>query len=161
MISVWACLAWNDVCEASAHAPASTGQSSSKKQPAADSMPWLKSCDRCECVLQNHQIDQLKEEISGKDLALVKEHFDHMKVISLRIDSHAKHLHITFPDTCTYMEAHMNATSAYNMLSALSSAHAALTPHAPEIVFCTSNTANTDHAVSPCIMQLQAIRWPA
>lgn len=30
--------------------------------------------------LQNHQIDQLKEEISGKDLALVKEHFDHMKV---------------------------------------------------------------------------------
>ena len=35
----------------------------------------------CVCVrLQNHQIDQLKEEISGKDLALVKEHFDHMKV---------------------------------------------------------------------------------
>ncbi len=33
------------------------------------------------CV-QNHQIDQLKEEISGKDLALVKEHFDHMKVRS-------------------------------------------------------------------------------
>lgn len=33
----------------------------------------------CGCV-QNHQIDQLKEEISGKDLALVKEHFDHMKV---------------------------------------------------------------------------------
>lgn len=33
------------------------------------------------CV-QNHQIDQLKEEISGKDLALVKEHFDHMKVCS-------------------------------------------------------------------------------
>lgn len=33
----------------------------------------------CLCV-QNHQIDQLKEEISGKDLALVKEHFDHMKV---------------------------------------------------------------------------------
>ena len=31
-------------------------------------------------VVQNHQIDQLKEEISGKDLALVKEHFDHMKV---------------------------------------------------------------------------------
>lgn len=30
--------------------------------------------------MQNHQIDQLKEEISGKDLALVKEHFDHMKV---------------------------------------------------------------------------------
>ena len=35
----------------------------------------------CACV-QNHQIDQLKEEISGKDLALVKEHFDHMKVCS-------------------------------------------------------------------------------
>ena len=32
--------------------------------------------------MQNHQIDQLKEEISGKDLALVKEHFDHMKVCS-------------------------------------------------------------------------------
>lgn len=32
-------------------------------------------------AVQNHQIDQLKEEISGKDLALVKEHFDHMKVI--------------------------------------------------------------------------------
>jgi len=32
--------------------------------------------------VQNHQIDQLKEEISGKDLALVKEHFDHMKVCS-------------------------------------------------------------------------------
>lgn len=31
-------------------------------------------------MVQNHQIDQLKEEISGKDLALVKEHFDHMKV---------------------------------------------------------------------------------
>jgi hypothetical protein len=28
----------------------------------------------------NHQIEQLKEEISAKDLALVKEHFDHMKV---------------------------------------------------------------------------------
>jgi chromosome segregation ATPase len=28
----------------------------------------------------NHQIEQLKEEISTKDLALVKEHFDHMKV---------------------------------------------------------------------------------
>ena len=37
----------------------------------------------CVCVcVQNHQIDQLKEEISGKDLALVKEHFDHMKVRS-------------------------------------------------------------------------------
>lgn len=31
-------------------------------------------------LLQNHQIEQLKEEISAKDLALVKEHFDHMKV---------------------------------------------------------------------------------
>ena len=27
-----------------------------------------------------HQIDQLKEEIGAKDLALLKEHFDHMKV---------------------------------------------------------------------------------
>lgn len=30
--------------------------------------------------IMNHQIEQLKEEISSKDLALVKEHFDHMKV---------------------------------------------------------------------------------
>ena len=30
--------------------------------------------------IMNHQIEQLKEEISTKDLALVKEHFDHMKV---------------------------------------------------------------------------------
>lgn len=39
--------------------------------------------------LQNHQIDQLKEEISGKDLALVKEHFDHMKVGGAKSVSHA------------------------------------------------------------------------
>ncbi|GFH17729.1 uncharacterized protein HaLaN_14421 [Haematococcus lacustris] len=32
-----------------------------------------------EAIMQ-HQIEQLKEEISAKDLALVKEHFDHMKV---------------------------------------------------------------------------------
>jgi len=30
--------------------------------------------------MMNHQIEQLKEEIGAKDLALVKEHFDHMKV---------------------------------------------------------------------------------
>ncbi|KAI8476303.1 MAG: flagellar associated protein [Monoraphidium minutum] len=30
--------------------------------------------------IQGHQVDQLKEEIGVKDLALVKEHFDHMKV---------------------------------------------------------------------------------
>lgn len=30
--------------------------------------------------IMNHQIEQLKEEIGQKDLALVKEHFDHMKV---------------------------------------------------------------------------------
>ncbi|GMH32197.1 hypothetical protein BSKO_00031 [Bryopsis sp. KO-2023] len=30
--------------------------------------------------IMSHQIEQLKEEISAKDLALVKEHFDHMKV---------------------------------------------------------------------------------
>lgn len=29
--------------------------------------------------IMNHQIEQLKEEISSKDLALVKEHFEHMK----------------------------------------------------------------------------------
>jgi len=30
--------------------------------------------------IMNHQIEQLKDEISNKDLALVKEHFDHLKV---------------------------------------------------------------------------------
>jgi chromosome segregation ATPase len=30
--------------------------------------------------IMNHQVEQLKEEIAAKDLALVKEHFDHMKV---------------------------------------------------------------------------------
>lgn len=30
--------------------------------------------------IMQHQIEQLKEEVSAKDLALVKEHFDHMKV---------------------------------------------------------------------------------
>lgn len=30
--------------------------------------------------IMSHQIEQLKEEITAKDLALVKEHFDHMKV---------------------------------------------------------------------------------
>ena len=30
--------------------------------------------------IMTHQIEQLKEEISAKDLALLKEHFDHMKV---------------------------------------------------------------------------------
>jgi hypothetical protein len=30
--------------------------------------------------IMGHQIEQLKEELSAKDLALVKEHFDHMKV---------------------------------------------------------------------------------
>ncbi|CAG9466383.1 unnamed protein product [Pedinophyceae sp. YPF-701] len=30
--------------------------------------------------IMSHQIEQLKEEIAAKDLALVKEHFDHMKV---------------------------------------------------------------------------------
>eukprot|EP00775_Hariotina_reticulata_P010077 gene10077-10232_t len=30
--------------------------------------------------IMGHQIEQLKEEVSAKDLALVKEHFDHMKV---------------------------------------------------------------------------------
>merc|ERR1719240_2034903 len=31
--------------------------------------------------IMNHQIEQLKEEISAKDHALVKEHFDHQKVV--------------------------------------------------------------------------------
>lgn len=31
--------------------------------------------------IMSHQIEQLKEEIAAKDLALVKEHFDHMKVV--------------------------------------------------------------------------------
>lgn len=84
--------------EASAQASASTGLSNLNKQPATASMPWLKSCDRCGCVLQNHQIDQLKEEISGKDLALVKEHFDHMKVC---IDSHPK------PISCNFSGQHL------------------------------------------------------
>ena len=30
--------------------------------------------------IMQHQIEQLKEEISAKDLALLKEHFDHQKV---------------------------------------------------------------------------------
>jgi hypothetical protein len=30
--------------------------------------------------IMGHQIEQLKEELSAKDLALVKEHFDHIKV---------------------------------------------------------------------------------
>lgn len=30
--------------------------------------------------IMTHQIEQLKEEICAKDLALLKEHFDHMKV---------------------------------------------------------------------------------
>lgn len=30
--------------------------------------------------IMTHQIEQLKEEISSKELALLKEHFDHMKV---------------------------------------------------------------------------------
>uniref|UniRef100_K3WJT3 Cilia- and flagella-associated protein 58 central coiled coil domain-containing protein n=1 Tax=Globisporangium ultimum (strain ATCC 200006 / CBS 805.95 / DAOM BR144) TaxID=431595 RepID=K3WJT3_GLOUD len=30
--------------------------------------------------IMNHQIEQLKEEVSAKDVALVKEHFDHQKV---------------------------------------------------------------------------------
>jgi hypothetical protein len=30
--------------------------------------------------IMSHQIEQLKEEIAAKDLALVKEHFNHMKV---------------------------------------------------------------------------------
>lgn len=35
--------------------------------------------------IMQHQIEQLKEEISAKDLALVKEHFDHMKVGALSL----------------------------------------------------------------------------
>lgn len=36
--------------------------------------------------IMQHQIEQLKEEISAKDLALVKEHFDHMKVGWMRVE---------------------------------------------------------------------------
>jgi hypothetical protein len=36
--------------------------------------------------IMQHQIEQLKEEISAKDLALVKEHFDHMKVCGRVMD---------------------------------------------------------------------------
>ena len=43
-------------------------------------MPSTRNLRGVGVAMQNHQIDQLKEEISGKDLALVKEHFDHMKV---------------------------------------------------------------------------------
>lgn len=32
--------------------------------------------------IMNHQIEQLKDEISAKDMALVKEHFDHLRVRS-------------------------------------------------------------------------------
>ena len=41
--------------------------------------------------IMQHQIEQLKEEISAKDLALVKEHFDHMKVSSRGSMSHIHH----------------------------------------------------------------------
>ena len=30
--------------------------------------------------IMSHQIEQLKDEISAKDMALVKEHFDHLRV---------------------------------------------------------------------------------
>jgi DNA repair exonuclease SbcCD ATPase subunit len=33
--------------------------------------------------IMNHQIEQLKDEISAKDMALVKEHFDHLRVHAL------------------------------------------------------------------------------
>eukprot|EP00899_Mesostigma_viride_P002905 jgi/Mesvir1/12615/Mv16076-RA.1 len=48
--------------------------------------------------IMNHQIEQLKEEISAKDVALVKEHFDHMKVDkekeSLRLEQNKAQLQI-------------------------------------------------------------------
>uniref|UniRef100_A0A061SN17 Flagellar associated protein n=1 Tax=Tetraselmis sp. GSL018 TaxID=582737 RepID=A0A061SN17_9CHLO len=51
----------------------------------------------------NHQIEQLKEEISAKDLALVKEHFDHMKVEkekeSLRLELNKAKQQINEADT--------------------------------------------------------------
>ena len=57
--------------------------------------------------MQNHQIDQLKEEISGKDLALVKEHFDHMKVCSPQLpadcplnNEHVSSAYEGVPQTC-------------------------------------------------------------
>lgn len=45
----------------------------------------------------NHQIEQLKEEISAKDLALVKEHFDHMKASSPSSWSRARSFAVLFP----------------------------------------------------------------
>ncbi len=44
--------------------------------------------------IMNHQIDQLKEEISSKDAALVKEHLEHQRVEkekeSLKVGVHIK-----------------------------------------------------------------------
>ena len=39
--------------------------------------------------IMNHQIEQLKEEITAKDQALVKEHFDHKKVRHSLQDLHS------------------------------------------------------------------------
>ena len=33
----------------------------------------------CDCMLQNHQIELLKDEVTAKDAALVKEHFGHVR----------------------------------------------------------------------------------
>jgi chromosome segregation ATPase len=39
--------------------------------------------------IMNHQIEQLKDEISAKDMALVKEHFDHLRVRRCQQPAHS------------------------------------------------------------------------
>lgn len=57
--------------------------------------------------IMQHQIEQLKEEIGAKDLALVKEHFDHMKVRHSAATHHkclvirSPHLAMTLTISCS------------------------------------------------------------
>ena len=44
--------------------------------------------------IMNHQIDQLKEEISSKEAMLVKEHLEHQRFVVLSID----HVYVTIYD---------------------------------------------------------------
>jgi chromosome segregation ATPase len=50
--------------------------------------------------IMNHQIEQLKDEISAKDMALVKEHFDHLRV-SLLVAAAATALRVHM--ACIYL----------------------------------------------------------
>jgi len=45
--------------------------------------------------ITSHQINQLKEEVSAKDLALVKEHFEHIKVGARHCDPQSPGAHDT------------------------------------------------------------------